>query len=224
MAAMADAANVVESALRAKGLLSESPNADEQDLDARIDEEILRAEDIISEHVEPMKGKNPEMASTAPSARSNEGSGSAGAQLNRRNDGEKPNEGMNKVLPSPARAHDPKDRQIKLPPGAAPATGNQHGMEKVALDFIDGSWTPISYGIVLKTVRGLSLLLARHGKIWYPKQQQLTLRPTILRSPSRMGCGLRSFVAIGRGLNGRNLAIPTCPRNVLPREALLVEV
>jgi hypothetical protein len=55
MAAMADAANVVESALRAKGLLSESPNADEQDLDACIDEEILRAEDIISKHVEAMK-------------------------------------------------------------------------------------------------------------------------------------------------------------------------
>ena len=77
------------------------------------------------------------MASTAPGARSNEGSGSAGAQLNRRNDSEKPSAGKNKVLPSPSRAHDPRKTQLKLPPGAAPVTGNKHAVNSAALDFVD---------------------------------------------------------------------------------------
>ena len=57
--------------------------------------------------VQSLKEKNPQTASTAPGARSNEGSSSAGAQLNRRNDSEKPSAGKNGVLPSPSRAHDP---------------------------------------------------------------------------------------------------------------------
>ena len=57
-----------------------------------------------------LKKKSPEMASTAPGARSIEGSGSAGAQSNRRNDSDKPSDAKNKVLPSPTRAHDPGSR------------------------------------------------------------------------------------------------------------------
>ena len=82
------------------------------------------------------------MASTAPGTRSNEGSGSASAQPNRQNDSEKPNDGMNKVLPSPSRAHDPRRTQLKLPPGAAPVTGNQHAVNSVALDFVDTIFDP----------------------------------------------------------------------------------
>ena len=77
------------------------------------------------------------MASTAPGARYNEGSGSAGAQLNRRNESEKPYAGKNKVLPSPSRAHDPRKTQLKLPPGAALVPGNRHAVNSVALDFVD---------------------------------------------------------------------------------------
>ena len=86
------------------------------------------------------KKRIPEMASTAPGAGSNERSGSAGAQLNRRKDGEKPSAGTNTVLCSPLRAHDPRKKQLKLPPGAAPVmiTGNHHTLSSVAIDFVDG--------------------------------------------------------------------------------------
>ena len=57
---------------------------------------------------------------------------------------------MNKVLPSPARAHDPRSRQIKLPPGVAAATGNQHGVEKIALDFVDGALDPHLHDYIVK--------------------------------------------------------------------------
>ena len=77
------------------------------------------------------------MASTTPGTRSNEGSGSAGAQLNRRNDSEKPPTGKNEVLLSPSRAHDPRKTQLKLPPGVALVTGNRHAVNSVALDFVD---------------------------------------------------------------------------------------
>ena len=83
-----------------------------------------------------------EMASTAPDGHSTEGSGSAGAQSNRRYDSEKPSDGKNKVLPSPTRAHDPQKRQLKLPLSAALDTGNQHAMKSVALDFVDGILEP----------------------------------------------------------------------------------
>ena len=83
-----------------------------------------------------------EMTSTAHGARSTEGSGSAGAQSNRRNGSEKPSDGKNKVLPSPTRAHDPQKRQLKLPPGVALVTGNQHAVKSVALDFVDGIIDP----------------------------------------------------------------------------------
>ena len=40
-----------------------------------------------------------------------------------------------------ARAHDPEKRQLKLPPGAALVTGNQH-VKSVALKFVDGILDP----------------------------------------------------------------------------------
>ena len=79
------------------------------------------------------------MASIAPGARSTEGSGSASAQPNRQNDSEKPSDGKNTVLSSPSRAHDPRKTQLKLPPGAALVTGNQHAVKSVAFNFVDGA-------------------------------------------------------------------------------------
>ena len=114
--------------------------------------------------------KNPEMASTAPDARSNEGSGSAGAQLNRRNDSEKPSAGKNRVLPSPSRAHDPRKTQLKLPPGAAHVTGNPHTVNSVAIDFVDTILDPNleAYNYKKKDRSRFNTPPVRHGETWNP--------------------------------------------------------
>ena len=162
--------------------------------------------------------ENPEMTSTAPGTRSNDGSGSAGAQSNHRNDSVKPIDGMNMVLPSPERAHDPKTKQIKLPPGFAAATGNQHGVEKVVLNFVDGILDPNLARNREKSVRCPSALPALRGrKKWNPNQQQReTLLQITPRLPTRMG-GPSLSVVIRRGLNGQNPTIPTFPRNAFLR-------
>ena len=59
---MADAANVVETAMEAQGMMSEASIASEEEFNACIDGEILRAEDIISKHVKAMKDADSDVA------------------------------------------------------------------------------------------------------------------------------------------------------------------
>ena len=44
---------------------------------------------------------------------------------------------MNRELPSPVRAHNPKQKHLKLPPHAAAASGISGGVERVTLNFLD---------------------------------------------------------------------------------------
>ena len=162
------------------------------------------------------------MASAAPGARSTEGSGSAGAQPNHRNDSEKPSAGKNTVLSSPSRAHDPRKTPLKLPPGVAPVTGNQHGVNSVALNFVDGILDPNLEAYKKKDRSRSTTLPVHHGEKWNLRcPQSITLRQTTLRAPIRKGRGPVLFVAIGTGLNGQNLATPTFSQRVLLKRAPL---